>query len=170
MKTRQKDREVPGPDEPWSEIRPGLWMGGHYWTDRAGELQPAVVGGEFDLVVSLFTLAGHGPPAAIEHVVVELPDGPLVPDQIGAVQQLAIRVAAAIREGRSVLVRCYSGYNRSGLVVGQALIELGSDPNAAVDLIRRKRSSWALNNEVFEQYLTAGLDAAYLLTGLESLS
>jgi hypothetical protein len=39
-----------------------------------------------------------------------------------------------------------------------------------VDLIRRKRSSWALNNEVFEQYLTAGLDAAYLLTGLESLS
>lgn len=169
MKTRQKDRDVPGPDEPWSEIRPGLWMGGHYWTDRAGELQPAVVGVEFDLVVSLFTLAGHGPPAAVEHVVVELPDGPLVPDQIGAVQQLAARVCGAVRAGRSVLVRCHSGYNRSGLVVGQALIELGSDPSAAVDLIRRKRSPWALNNEVFEQYLTAGLDVAYLLTGLEPL-
>jgi hypothetical protein len=36
-----------------------------------------------------------------------------------------------------------------------------------VDLIRRKRSPWALNNEVFERYLTVGLDVAYLLTGLE---
>ncbi|WP_333771242.1 protein-tyrosine phosphatase family protein [Streptomyces sp. IBSBF 2435] len=169
MKTRQKDRDVPGPDEPWSEIRPGLWIGGHYWTDRAGELQPAVVGGEFDLVVSLLTRAGHGPPAPVEHVLVELPDGPLAPDQIATVQQLAVRVAAAARAGRSVLVRCHSGYNRSGLVVGQALIELGSSPNAAVDLIRRKRSPWALNNEVFEQYLTAGLDVACLLTGLEPL-
>jgi hypothetical protein len=74
-------------------------MGGHYWTDRAGELQPAVVGGEFDLVVTLFTLPGHGPSAAVEHVVVELPDGPLAPDQIAAVQQLAIRVSTAARAG-----------------------------------------------------------------------
>ncbi|WP_327290308.1 protein-tyrosine phosphatase family protein [Streptomyces sp. NBC_01198] len=169
MKTRQKNRDVPEPDEPWSEISPCLWMGAHYWTDRAGELQPAVVRGEFDLVVSLFTLAGHGPPPAVEHVVVELPDGPLAPDQIGAVQQLTVRVSAAVRAARSVLVRCHSGYNRSGLVVGQALIDLGSDPSAAVDLIRQKRSPWALNNEVFEQYLTAGLDVAYLLTGLEPL-
>jgi hypothetical protein len=36
------------------------------------------------------------------------------------------------------------------VVVGQALIELGSEANAAVDLIQRKRSPWALNNEVFE--------------------
>jgi hypothetical protein len=169
MKTRQNDRDVPGPGEPWSEIRPGLWLGGHYWTDRVGELQPAVVGGEFDRVVSLFALAGHGPPAAIEYVVVELPDGRLVPDQIGAAQQLVIRVSAAVRAGRSVLVRCHSGYNRSGLVVGQPLIELGSDPSAAVDLIRRKRSPWALNNEVFERCLTAGLDVVCFLTGLEPL-
>jgi hypothetical protein len=28
MKTRQKDRDNPPPEEPWNEIRPGLWMGG----------------------------------------------------------------------------------------------------------------------------------------------
>jgi hypothetical protein len=55
------------------------------------------------------------------------------------------------------------------VVVGQALIEPGSGPTAAVDLIRRKRSPWALTNEVFEQYPTVGLDVAYLLTGLEPL-
>jgi hypothetical protein len=46
-------------------------MGGHYWTDRADELQPPVVGDEFDLVVSLFTLPGQGPSAAVQHVVEE---------------------------------------------------------------------------------------------------
>ncbi|MFD9359060.1 hypothetical protein ACFWB8_31185, partial [Streptomyces sp. NPDC060031] len=37
------------------QFRPGLWMGGHLGTDRAGEVRPAVAGGEFDLVISLFT-------------------------------------------------------------------------------------------------------------------
>ncbi|WP_030717924.1 hypothetical protein [Streptomyces sp. NRRL S-237] len=51
-KTRRRDRDVPGPASPWDEIAPGLWMGGHYWTDPAGELWPVVVEDEFDLVVA----------------------------------------------------------------------------------------------------------------------
>lgn len=166
-RTRQRDREAPGPRAPWDEVVPGLWMGGHYWTDPAGELRPVVVGAEFDLVVSLFTRAGHGPAPGVEHLVAEIPDGPLGPDQIDAVARLARTAVRAVRDGRTVLVRCHSGYNRSGLVVAQALVETGLEAAEAIGVVRRRRSPWALNNETFRDYLTAGLDVAYLLTGLQ---
>lgn len=167
-RTRQRDRDAPGPQSPWDEIVPGLWMGGHYWTDPAGELQPVVVGSEFNLVVSLFTLPGHGPSPEIEHLVAEIPDGPLTAAQIDAVRQLARDTAQAVRSRRTTFVRCHSGYNRSGLVVAQALVELGHDAKAAIDLVRQNRSPSALNNETFRDYLSTGLDVAYLLAGLQS--
>jgi protein-tyrosine phosphatase len=67
-----------------------------------------------------------------------------------------------------VLVRCHSGYNRSGLVIGQALITMGYTAADAIALIRDRRSKQALNNALFVDYLTAGLDVARLLTGLEA--
>lgn len=167
-RTRQGDRDIPAPRSPWDEIVPKLWMGGHYWTDPAGELQPVVVGAEFDLVVSLFTLAGHGPGPGVEHLVAEIPDGPLTAEQIDAVQQVARTAAQAVAGGRTTLVRCHSGYNRSGLVVAQALVDMGCDPTAAIHLVRQKRSRWALHNEDFRAYLAAGLEVAYLLAGLQS--
>lgn len=167
-RTRQRDRDVSGPQSPWNEIVPGLWMGGHYWTDPSGELQLVIVGSEFDLVVSLFALPGHGPSAGVEHLVAEIPDDLLASSQISSVQELAKATAQAVRSGRATLVRCHSGYNRSGLVVAQTLVELGHDAASAIRLIREKRSPWALNNTIFQDYLTTGLDVAYLLTGLQS--
>ncbi|RKE23354.1 dual specificity protein phosphatase family protein [Streptomyces sp. TLI_171] len=155
-----------GPQSPWDEIVPGLWMGGHYWTDPAGELQPVVVGSEFDLVVSLYSRAGHGPEAGVEELVAEVPDGPLTSDQLGAVQQVALAAARAVGEGRTTLVRCHSGYNRSGLVVAQALVHLGQEAEEAIRLVQRQRSPWALNNDTFRDYLRSGLEIARLLTGL----
>ncbi|WP_042425642.1 dual specificity protein phosphatase family protein [Streptacidiphilus anmyonensis] len=168
MKTRQKHPGVPEPQSPWNEIRPRLWMGGHFWADAEGGLRPAVVDAQFDLVVSLFTRDGHGPHPRVDHLVHEIPDGPLTSTQIRSVQQAATTVAAAVRSERTVLVRCRSGYNRSGLVVGQALVELGHDAAGAVDLIRQNRSPWALHNRTFEQYLTTGLEVACLLVGLDA--
>ncbi|MBP2330726.1 protein-tyrosine phosphatase [Kibdelosporangium banguiense] len=168
MRTRQKDRDVPGPGAPWNEIRPGLWMGGHHWTDPAGELQPAIVTDEFDLVISLYTRSGHGPPATIEHRVAEIPDAALTAFQIDQVRLLALLAATATKTGRTTLVRCHAGYNRSGLVVAQTLIELGYEPRDAIQLIRQRRSPWALHNALFEEYLLTGLDIAHLLVGLES--
>ncbi|MFE6050390.1 protein phosphatase [Kitasatospora sp. NPDC056446] len=166
MRTRQKERDTPGPSAPWNEIVPGLWMGGHYFTPPGGELEPAVVRDEFELVVSLFTQAGHGPAPWVEHVVREVPDDPLSPGQLLAVQEAAELTAAAVRRGRRTLVRCHSGYNRSGLVVAQALVGLGHDTGEAIRLVRARRSPWALNNPVFVDYLNTGLDVAVLLTGL----
>ncbi|WP_418959757.1 protein-tyrosine phosphatase family protein [Streptomyces tritici] len=103
----------------------------------------------------------------MDHLVLEIPDNPLTFEQLGSVRDAAARTAAAVRDGRPVLVRCFAGYNRAGLVTAQALVDLGLDAEEAVALIRRRRSPWALHNEVFVQYLETGLDVAQLLTGLE---
>jgi protein-tyrosine phosphatase len=143
-------------------------MGGHGWTDSAGQDRAAVVTNQFDLVISLFTRDGHGPDPGVEHVVLELPDAPLASDQIDGARRLGALAADAVRQRRNTLVRCRSGMNRSGLVVGQALIELGLTAPRAITLIRRRRSRGALNNEVFVAYLNSGLDIASMLTSLES--
>ncbi|MEU7697565.1 dual specificity protein phosphatase family protein [Streptomyces sp. NPDC039028] len=129
-----------------------------------------VVGKEFGLVISLYTRPGHGPDANIDHLVAEIPDGPLVATQIRTVQQLAHTAARAVQDGRTVLVRCNAGYNRSGLVIAQTLIELGRDSTAAIDLVRQRRSPSALNNRLFEEYLNTGLGVAHLLAGLDTLT
>ncbi len=68
-----------------------------------------------------------------------------------------IAVAAWAHEqwqlGRRVLVRCQAGLNRSGLVTALVLVLDGWDPTDAVSLIRRCRSSMALCNEDFVEWL-----------------
>ncbi|GAA4078783.1 hypothetical protein [Actinomadura miaoliensis] len=164
---RTEGRRAPDADAPWNEIVPGLWMGGHQYRDAGGQLAPAVVDAQFDVVISLYRREGHGPAAWIDHHHVDLPDGPLSADQLEAVCLLADLAAAAVRSGRRVLVRCHSGYNRSGLVVAHALVTLGFTTEDAIFLLRRQRSPWALNNRLFVDYLTTGLDVARLLAGLE---
>ncbi|MEW2358105.1 hypothetical protein [Spirillospora sp. NPDC029432] len=163
MRVRKGGR-APDADEPWNEIIPGLWMGGHVY----GGGTQAIVRDEFDVVLSLYGRDGHGPDEHVEHHYAPMPDGPLDPDQISAVCRLADIAAEAVRDGRTVLSRCHSGYNRSGLVTAQALIAMGYPVGDAIFLIRYRRSRWALNNPLFVDYLESGLDVARLLTGLES--
>ncbi|OLT14136.1 protein phosphatase [Actinomadura sp. CNU-125] len=165
---RTKGRKVPDPGSPWDEIVPMLWMGGHFYLDATGTRVPAVVDREFDLVVSLYVREGHGPGGGVEHRCAEVPDGPLSAEQIESVCRAAESVVAAVRDGRRVLVRCHSGYNRSGLVVAQALVDLGYTTEDAIFLVRHRRSKWALNNALFVDYLGTGLDVARLLTGLDA--
>ncbi|MBQ0995862.1 dual specificity protein phosphatase family protein [Streptomyces sp. RK62] len=166
MRTRRKQPDVPAPDSPWSEIVPGLWMGGHQFRGRTGQLEFAVVRDEFDLVQSLLRLPGHGPDPGVEHHVWPIPDGPLDGTQLTGVIRLADAVSEALDAGRRVLVRCYHGYNRSGLVVAHALIRRSHSPDQAIRLIRSRRSPWALHNELFVDYLRAGLPVARLLEEL----
>ncbi|MGI5165414.1 protein-tyrosine phosphatase family protein [Spirillospora sp. CA-253888] len=168
MRIKGKGRGTPDAESPWDEIVPLLWMGGHHYRDPAGTRVPVIVGGEFDLVVSLHVREGHGPDDGVEHRRVEVPDGPLTAGQIEDVCRAAELAVEAIGDGRRVLVRCHSGYNRSGLVIVQALTLLGHETGDAISLVRRRRSEWALNNPLFVDYLTTGLDVARLLTGLEA--
>ncbi|WP_199742952.1 protein-tyrosine phosphatase family protein [Nocardia stercoris] len=166
MSTWTSGPGVPFAETGWDEIASGLWMGGHQRKGTGGGLVPVLVGSEFDVVISLYQQAGHGPAPEVEHHVALMPDGPLTTRQIDRVRELAGIAATAIHGGRRVLVRCYAGYNRSGLVAGQTLIQLGHTPKDAIDRIRARRSPWALHNRLFVDYLTSGLDLARLLTDL----
>ena len=163
---RVKYRGEPEPGSAWDEIVPGLFMGGHVRLGPSGDLIPVVVGAEFDVVISLYRREGHGPVGEVVHHCREIPDGPLTAAQLAAARELAETAAVAVRAGRRVLVRCHSGYNRSGLVVVQALVDLGYQVDDAIFLVRYRRSKWALNNHLFVEYLTTGLDVAGLLADL----
>ncbi|RPF36227.1 dual specificity protein phosphatase-like protein [Streptomyces sp. TLI_185] len=141
-------------------------MGGHEFRGHTGQLEFAVVRGEFDLVQTLLRLPGHGPDPGVEHHVWAIPDGPLDGTQLAGVMRLAQAAGEALDEGRKVLVRCYHGYNRSGLVVAHALVRRGHATEEAIRLIRSRRSPWALHNELFVDYLRAGLSTARLLEEL----
>ncbi len=145
---------------------PGLWMGGHEFRTHSGQLELAVVRDEFDLVQTLLSLPGHGPDPGVEHHVWPIPDGPLDGTQLAGVMRLARAACDAVDQDRRVLVRCYSGYNRSGLVVAHALVRQGRSAEEAIRLIRARRSPWALHNDLFVDYLRTGLPTARLLEEL----
>ncbi|MFX0573828.1 protein-tyrosine phosphatase family protein [Nocardia nepalensis] len=163
---RIEGMQTPDADAPWHEIVPQLWMGGHHYGSD-GVRVPAVVGTEFDVVISLFQADGHGPGPGVEHHNLAIPDAALHAEQLAAARELAAIAAAAVRAHRTVMVRCQYGYNRSGLVVAQTLLDLGYSVDDAIALIRRRRSPYALNNEFFVNYLTTGLDVVQLLSDLD---
>ncbi|MFJ8083918.1 protein phosphatase [Streptomyces sp. NPDC096205] len=166
MRTRRKQPDVPAPERPWDEVVPGLWMGGHEVRGRTGQVETVVVRDEFDLVQTLLRLPGYGPDQGVEHQVWPIPDGPLDGTQLAGVIRLAEAACDALDAGRRVLVRCFHGYNRSGLVVAHALVRRGHRPEDAIRLIRTRRSPWALHNGLFEDYLRTGLPTARLLEEL----
>lgn len=62
--------------------------------------------------------------------------------------------AELIRGGQKVLAHCGMGYNRSALMAGIILTELGLSGSRAVEQLRERRPG-ALFNEVFAEYLAA---------------
>lgn len=59
----------------------------------------------------------------------------------------------AVRQIGPTLVHCQAGLNRSGLVTGLALVRSGIPPEAAVALLRERRSPAVLCNPAFETWL-----------------
>ena len=86
------------------------------------------------------------------YVFMLIDDVPSIPDPDG-VHMLGIRVASMVDAGDRVVVNCAAGLNRSGLIVGRALIALGHDPAEAIELIREARGPRALFNRTFERFL-----------------
>lgn len=137
--------------DPWNEVVPGLFQGGH--DVRSQSHSACVVGDEFDLVVSMTTRDGYGPPEGVEHHVARMADAGVDAGVAARVEELAGIVADAVAAGRTVLVRCSGGLNRSGLVVASALVRLGHGPEEAIALVRRARGPWALTNPAFVSHL-----------------
>jgi hypothetical protein len=141
-------------EELWSEILPGLYMGGTADRDElaAGYPRPHINPAHFDTVVTLY---GHAKPvdwyvkelrlAFFDHHEVDLDHHDL--------RQVVNSAHRDWQQGKRVLVRCQAGWNRSGLIMALILIKDGLKPQEAIDLIRNKRSDRALCNSSFVNWL-----------------
>jgi protein-tyrosine phosphatase len=114
-----------------------------------GSVPPPRVRLPFDVVVL----------SAVEHQDVDLPGYDVVrvplddsgpppsPADRALIRATAKQIAAHVRAGRRVLVTCHQGRNRSGVLAGLALVELGLPRDRAVGRIRRYRNG--LTNPYF---------------------
>lgn len=89
----------------------------------------------------------------------DVPGRPMTADEIAVAIRAAERVARRLREGRSVLVTCAMGLNRSGLVAALAMHDVhGMGADEIVARLRRARGVWALSNPNFEKLLRVVID------------
>lgn len=139
----------------WSEILPGIWQGGTADDDTrsfAGKKTPTIRRGTFDTVITLYAWANP-----VDWFVRELRYGvwdadgrDFKPEDIFDLVKMA---HADWKKGKDVLIRCQAGWNRSGLVTALVLIRDGMNAEDAIDLIREKRSPYALCNDDFVRFL-----------------
>lgn len=130
-----------------------LWMGSR----PTGSLPP----GEFDVVV--LAAAEVQPPrewfCGAKVLRLKLDDGELTPEEADAAEQAAEIVASELAQGRSALVTCNMGINRSGLVTALVLKRLGMTGRKAVKTVRDRRKAQcgivALSNSSFVEYVLA---------------
>jgi hypothetical protein len=138
--------EMGYPLDGYDEVVPGLFQADTTYTP----LQMFERG--FDAV---FDLCGWERSAGVEdrayvfHLIDDVPwiDDPQAIDDLGAA------VAALVRGGATVAVNCAAGLNRSGLLVGRALLELGYPARVAIELVREARGPHALSNIEFARWL-----------------
>ena len=154
-------REVVGlPKELWSEVAPGLWQGGTDDWDTCFEVRrsskPAITAKNFDTVITTYAWAN---PA--DWTVKEMRYGYYDSDRadwykevdFDSIYHLVDVAHTDWKKGKKVLIRCQAGLNRSGLVMALVLMREGMSAREAIDLIREKRSPWALFNKNFEKWL-----------------
>jgi hypothetical protein len=135
------------PLDPYAEVIPGLAQASSWITplellDEHGFDASVDVGG-WDQSVEL---------VGRDYTFLLLDDVPWIEDA-DAIHALGRAVADMVASGRRVVVNCAAGMNRSGLIVGRALIFLGYAPREAIRLIRAARGPKALYNRAFEEFL-----------------
>jgi hypothetical protein len=134
------------PTVPYSEVVTGLFQ-------ASTALSPIQLFGQgFNAVFDLCGIDRGDGVVDQTYVVHPIDDVPWISEP-DAIHQLGVQVAELVRGGRKVAVNCMSGLNRSGLLVGRALIELGHSPSEAVELVRQARGLHALSNRQFMRFL-----------------
>jgi len=115
----------------------------------------ALDAGRFDVLVlcakEIPRVPGDAPPG-VRVIDARIDDGELSPDEARVAEQAASAVLKELAYGRKVLVTCFAGRNRSGLVSALVLKRLGWPGAAAVEKVRSARRN-ALTNESFVRYL-----------------
>jgi hypothetical protein len=134
------------PLNPFDEVIPGLAQG-----DTTHEPRQMFALG-FD---ALFDLCGWDRGDGLDglpYTFHPIDDVPWIEDK-QAIHDLGLAVATLVGDGKRVAVNCAAGLNRSGLVVGRALIALGHPPAEAILKVRAARGQRALSNVAFTKFL-----------------
>lgn len=118
-----------------------------------GSWRPYPAADWYDVVVTVCgPREGARPPACGAHLQWTLSDDADIDE--AQVWAAASDVVDAVQDGQSVLVACYTGQNRSGLVVALAMAHLyGMTGREVIDYLRAKRSPYVLCNPAFERYV-----------------
>jgi protein-tyrosine phosphatase len=128
-----------------SEIAPGLWQGGC----EDGLVLPAHI----KHLVSLYPWESYVAEHELDSLtVVRMHDS--LEQETSQVPAIAAWVNSCRKTGPTA-VHCQAGLNRSSLVVATALMLGGMTADAAIALIRAKRSPACLCNPAFERWLRA---------------
>ena len=141
--------------ELYSEILPGLYMGGTADDDVVDVAKPLKNfndSNEFDSVVTAYSWAQPMSWHCHENRY-GFADGFLDENTLSKVKDISEWIYSEWQRGRRCLVRCQAGLNRSGLIIAMCLVKAGYSPQQAIDLIRQKRSPQALFNQHFVQVL-----------------
>lgn len=139
----------------YSEILPNLWQGG---TDDFDTINFPKIS-EFNhnserwqSVATLYAVA-HPMGWGVREQRFGFPDDVLQDADLGHIHEIADWLHKEWKAGRKVLARCQAGWNRSGLIIGLILLKEGFSAEDAIELIRAKRSPYALCNPDFVRYL-----------------
>ena len=142
-------------NELYSEILPGLYMGGTAdddVVDVAKPLKNLNATNEFDSVVTAYSWA-----QPMSWYVHEnrfgFADGPINNETFVKVKELANWLHTEWKAGKRCLSRCQAGANRSGLILALVLMKEGFSARDAICLIKDKRGSFALGNMHFQNVL-----------------
>jgi hypothetical protein len=148
------------PDAENHEILPNLFIGGHQWAEnvlQARDSRHSKVSSDpsWDYVVSAYVTDSEASWPQCDHRLVLFGDTEkgLSEETWGKIRSAVDAVVSRWKSGQKVLVRCQSGYNRSGLLMALALMRLGYTAEAAISLVRERRGQDVLINSVFERYV-----------------
>jgi protein-tyrosine phosphatase len=141
----------------YSRILEGLYMGGTDDFDTLEFPKRYPIWNQekqFDSVATLYAVA-HPVGWGISERRYGFPDSQLSERDIPEIHSLVDWIYDEWKSGKNVLVRCQAGYNRSGICVALTLMKDGYSAKEAIDLIRSRRSPYALCNRNFVRYLEA---------------
>lgn len=111
-------------------IAPKLWMG--------SRPSPAACR-FFDVIV--LAAEEHQPQLSCAVIRAPINDGRPTQEEVAIALKAARKVNEARRQGRRVLVSCWMGVNRSGLVTALAMMLNGSSARSAIGRIRKARQA-----------------------------
>ena len=138
------------------EVVTGLWQGGTHDDDVIGHPRfahrPFITTANFDTVITMYQYAN---PAGwfvkeYRYCIYDSDMSTVDLEELFATARLA---HADWAKGKRVLIRCQAGWNRSGLITALVLMLDGIPAREAIDLIREKRSPYALCNDDFVDFL-----------------